>query len=217
MMRLDIKHFGIPALLLAAQLSCTQLCRADDPIQPQFKGADAAAVDQAKTLRLQQNFNDSISLLLPIVQHQPDYFRAMYQLALACAERAQSQHAQPSDVKNADKWFLAAIATYENLKNAGTPLNEHTIYNSYGWFLIENGRYKEAEPILLKGVNVIDSLPKVQSKQKVLNNLALVYKHQGRFDDAAQLLKKAAEMGSPTAEKNLIEVEQMNQRSSQNK
>jgi Tfp pilus assembly protein PilF len=62
---------------------------------------------------------------------------------------------------------------------------------------------------LLKGVNEIDKLPSVQSRQRVLNNLAIVYKQQKKFKEAAELLKKAADLGSTTAQKNLVEVQQM--------
>jgi len=186
-----------------------QICFADDPIQPQYKGADATAVDNAKNLRLAQRYNESIDLLLPIVKREPAYYRAMYQLALACAERAQSASKQPNDIENADKWFRLAIAEKERLNAAGTPLNEYTIYNSYGWFLMETGHFKEAEMSLLKGLNELDKLPSVQSQQRVLNNLAIVYKRQGRFDEAASLSKKAIALGSVTAQKNFIEIQQM--------
>lgn len=182
---------------------------ADDPIQPQYKGADAKAVDNAKNLRLAQRFNESIELLLPIAKREPEYYRAMYQLALACAERAQSTSKQPKDIENADKWFRMAIAQKEQLQAAGKPLDEYTIYNSYGWFLIENGRFKDAETSLLKGLNELDKLPSVTSRQRVLNNLSLVYKQQGRFKEAADLSKKAIELGSITAQKNLVEIQQM--------
>ncbi|RZA06397.1 MAG: tetratricopeptide repeat protein [Moraxellaceae bacterium] len=195
--------------LSATLLMLAQLAQADDPIQPQFKGADAKAVDTAKNLRLAQRFNESIELLLPIAKREPDYYRAMYQLALACAERAQSASKQPKDIENADKWFRMAIAQKEQLQAAGKPLDEYTIYNSYGWFLIENGRFKEAEASLLKGLAELDKLPSATSRQRVLNNLSLVYKRQGRFNEAADLSKKAIDLGSLTAQKNLIEIQQM--------
>lgn len=182
---------------------------ADDPIQPQYKGEDAKAVDNAKNLRLAQRFNESIELLLPLAKREPEYYRAMYQLALACAERAQSTSKQPKDIENADKWFRMAIAQKEQLQAAGKPLDEYTIYNSYGWFLIENGRFKDAEVSLLKGFNELDKLPSTASRQRVLNNLSLVYKQQGRFKEAAELSKKAVELGSVTAQKNLVEIQQM--------
>jgi Tfp pilus assembly protein PilF len=204
-----MKHLNFMQHMCIALLLLTQLAYADDPIQPQYKGADARAVDTAKNLRLAQRFNESIDLLLPIAKREPEYYRAMYQLALACAERAQSPSKQPKDIENADKWFRMAIAQKEQLQAVGKPLDEYTIYNSYGWFLIENGRFKEAEASLLKGLNELDKLPSVTSRQRVLNNLSLVYKRQGRFKEAAEMSKKAVELGSPTAKKNLIEIQQM--------
>jgi Tfp pilus assembly protein PilF len=195
--------------LLGFCLVVSSLALADDPIQPQFKGADAQAVDNAKSLRLAHRYDDSIDLLLPIVKREPKYYRAMYQLALACAERAQSPARQPKDVENADKWFKLAIAEKERLAAAGTPLDEYTIYNSYGWFLIENGRFMDAEASLLKGVNELDKLPSVQSRQRVLNNLSLVYKQQRRFAEAEAMSKRAVALGSVTAQKNLTEIQQM--------
>ena len=209
MMYLKLKHVFFIAFFLYAEIFTPQAYSADDPIQPEYKGTTVDAVDLAKSLRLQHKFDESIALLKPVIQNQPQYYRAMYQLALVCAERAQSLSADENDIANADKWFRSAIALHDQLDAAGTPLNEHTIYNSYGWFLIENGRFKEAETILLKAANEIEKLPSAQSKQKVLNNLAIIYKQQGRFDEAAALLKKASGFGSPTAEKNLIEVQQM--------
>ncbi len=196
-------------LLVFGLLFLSPLTMADDPIQPQFKGADAQAVDSAKSLRLAQRYDDSINLLLPIAKREPQYYRAMYQLALACAERAQSPSRQPKDIENADKWFTLAIAEKERLAVAGTPLDEYTIYNSYGWFLIENGRMKDAEKSLLKGVNELDKLPSVQSRQRVLNNLSLVYKQQRRFAAAEEMSKRAVALGSVTAQKNLSEIQQI--------
>lgn len=196
-------------LLVFGLLFLSPLTMADDPIQPQFKGADAQAVDSAKSLRLAQRYDDSINLLLPIAKREPQYYRAMYQLALACAERAQSPSRQPKDIENADKWFTLAIAEKERLAVAGTPLDEYTIYNSYGWFLIENGRMKDAEKSLLKGVNELDKLPSVQSRQRVLNNLSLVYKQQRRFAEAEEMSKRAVALGSVTAQKNLSEIQQI--------
>jgi Tfp pilus assembly protein PilF len=204
-----MKHLNFLSLLCIGLLMLSQVSFADDPIQPQYKGADAKAVDTAKNLRLAQRYNESIDLLLPIAKREPEYYRAMYQLALACAERAQSASKQPKDIENADKWFRIAIAQKEQLQAAGKPLDEYTIYNSYGWFLIENGRFKEAEASLLKGLNELDKLPSVTSRQRVLNNLSLVYKQQGRLKEAADLSKKAIELGSATAQKNLVEIQQM--------
>lgn len=204
-----MKRLNILSLLCVGLLLLSQGSFADDPIQPQYKGADAKAVDTAKNMRLTQRYNESIDLLLPIAKREPEYYRAMYQLALACAERAQSASKQPKDVENADKWFRIAIAQKEQLQAAGKPLDEYTIYNSYGWFLIENGRFKEAEASLLKGLNELDKLPSVTSRQRVLNNLSLVYKQQGRLKEAADLSKKAIELGSATAQKNLVEIQQM--------
>ncbi|GGY79721.1 hypothetical protein GCM10011613_25830 [Cellvibrio zantedeschiae] len=209
MKHLNLFQCACAVLLLLTQLLFAELAFADDPIQPQYKGADAKAVDTAKTLRLAQRYNESIELLLPITKREPEYYRAMYQLALACAERAQSLSKQPKDIENADKWFRMAIAQKEQLQAAGKPLDEYTIYNSYGWFLIENGRFKDAEASLLKGLNELDKLPSVTSRQRVLNNLSLVYKRQGRFKEAADLSKKAIELGSVTAQKNLVEIRQM--------
>lgn len=74
---------------------------------------------------------------------------------------------------------------------------------------MEVGRFKEAETSLLKGLNELDKLPSVQSQQRVLNNLAIVYKRQGRFNEAADLSKKAIALGSVTAQKNYVEIQQM--------
>ena len=175
----------------------------------QYKTADSQIVDQAKALRLDRKFDEAIEQLKPLVRREPGYYRAIYQLALACAERAQIPSRKDEDVKNADKWFLAVIAEKERLNSLGTPLNEYTIYNSYGWFLMENGRFREAEASLQKGLNELDKLPSVQSQQRVLNNLAIVYKRQGRFEEAAELSKRAMALGSPTAQKNYLEIQQM--------
>lgn len=181
---------------------------ADDPIQPQYKGADAQAVDKAKTLRLEKKFDASIDLLLPLAKREPQYYRAMYQLALACAERAQSTSRKEKDIENADKWFRLAIAEKERLSAQGKPLNEYTIYNSYGWFLMETGRFKDAEDTFLKGIKELDKLPTV-SQQRILNNLSIVYKNQGRWKEAAELSKRAVDLGSTTAQKNLREIQQI--------
>jgi len=199
----------ITAFLACVFLSGVNFTRADDPIQSQYKNVDSQIVDQAKALRLERKYDQAIEQLKPLIKREPEYYRAMYQLALACAERAQSSSRQEGDIANADKWFLAAIAEKERLSASGNPLNEYTIYNSYGWFLMETGRFKDAEFALQKGLSELDKLPSVQSQQRVLNNLAIVYKRQGRFDEAAELSKKAIALGSITAQKNYVEIQQM--------
>ncbi len=196
-------------------LFIAHMAYANDPIQSHYKTADSLIVDQAKSLRLERKFDAAIEQLKPLIKREPEYYRAIYQLALACAERAQSVNKQVGDIENADKWFRTAIAQKERLSAAGKPLNEYTIYNSYGWFLMETGRFKEAEASLLKGVNELDKLPTVQSQQRVLNNLAIVYKRQGRFTEAADLSKKAIALGSVTAQKNFVEIQQMAKSKSQ--
>lgn len=209
MMRHNFLNKLFAFLIIASTLFFAQIVCADDPIQAQYKTADSLIVDQAKSLRLERKYDAAIDQLKPLIQREPEYYRAIYQLALSCAERAQSVNRQDGDIENADKWFRAAIALKERLATEGKPLNEYTIYNSYGWFLVETGHFKEAEVNLLKGVNELDKLPTVQSQQRVLNNLAIVYKQQGRFDEAAELSKKAIALGSVTAQKNLIEIQQM--------
>ena len=209
MMRHNFSYKFLALLFSGCALFIAPLVHADDPIQAQYKTADSLIVDQAKSLRLERKFDAAIEQLKPLIKREPEYYRAMYQLALACAERAQSADKQAGDIENADKWFRTAIAQKERLSAVGKPLNEYTIYNSYGWFLMETGHFKEAEASLLKGLNEIDKLPTVQSQQRVLNNLAIVYKRQGRFDEAADLSKKAIALGSITAQKNLIELQQM--------
>jgi Tfp pilus assembly protein PilF len=208
-MRHNTKSKKQPALWGVFLLSICLLVQAKDAFQEKYTDEQSVIVDQAKSLRLAQDFDAAIALLKPLLEREPEFYRAMYQLALACAERAQSPAKKDADIANADKWFQKALALHEQASTTEKPIEEYTIFNSYGWFLIENSRFDEAEKTLQKGLAVIEKLPSVQSQQRVLNNLALVYKQQQRFEEAEAVAKRAVDLGSITAQKHYGEIQQI--------
>ncbi|MEL6556322.1 MAG: tetratricopeptide repeat protein [Cyanobacteria bacterium J06621_11] len=68
--------------------------------------------------------------------------------------------------------------------------------NQAGFFLTEQGRYDEAEPLLQQAVEIRQTeLGKHHpSTASSLNNLALLYVSQGRYDEAEPLLQQAVEI-----------------------
>ena len=147
-------------------------------------------IDEGRLQRLAGHTSDSVETLKAVVATNPDSFRAQYNLALALSQTDQKDATQ--------KAFDAA----EKLVGTqSTP--DATIYNSYGWFLLEEGKLTEAKQQFDLGVQHADLLPD-KSKERLFNNLGVYYLQTHQFDQAESTFQRAAkDFGSDGAKKNL--------------
>jgi tetratricopeptide (TPR) repeat protein len=149
-----------------------------------------AQIDRGRALRMEGKVDQSIETLKDATAKDSSNFRAQYNLALGLAGTDQKVAA--------DSAFLKAIEAGEA---QGMP--DPTIYNSYGWFLMQQGKYSAAEQQFNKGVKHIDALSD-GSKQRLLNNLGMLYMQTDRIDKAqAQFSKTASAFDSAGAKRSL--------------
>ena len=127
-------------------------------------------IDQGRAQRIAGNVDQSIQTLKEVVAKEPSNFRAQYNLAMALAETEQKDATAST--------FAKAIELGET---QGVP--DPTIYNSYGWFLMQQGKFTEAKRQFDKGMTYVDRLPD-SSKQRLLNNIGLLYLQTGQIDKA---------------------------------
>ena len=150
--------------------------------------AQDAAIDQGRTLRIDGNIDQSIQTLKEVVAKDPSNFRGLYNLAMALAESPQKDAAAGD--------FAKAIELGEE---QGMP--DPTIYNSYGWYLTQQGKFAEAQLQYDKGMKYFDKLPD-DSKQRLLNNIGLLYLQTGQIDKAEAQFAQTADK-SAGAERSL--------------
>jgi Tfp pilus assembly protein PilF len=150
----------------------------------------SARIDRGRSLRIEGKTDLSIQTLKEAVAQDPSSFRGQYNLAMALSGTDQKDAANSA--------FEKAIATGEA---QGMP--DPTIYNTYGWFLMQQNKYAAAEQQLNKGMKYLDKLPD-NSKQRLLNNLGLLYMQTGQIDKAqAQFAKSASSFNNPGAQRSL--------------
>lgn len=164
-------------------------------------------IDKAKSLRLpfgkmrdkaREDAREAISILEPIVQSNPDQYRALFNLALA-------QH-EAGDYAKANATFDQAIAVRQKQS-----IPDISLLNSAGWVSMENGDYATAEKRLLLALNEIGN-GSPQTQASIYNNLGQLYFYTQRFDEAEKYLTIARDKyGSKAASATLLQIGKTNQ------
>jgi Tfp pilus assembly protein PilF len=164
-------------------------------------------IDKAKTLRLpfgkmkgkaQEDARQAISILEPIIQSNPDQYRALFNMALA-------QH-EAGDYAKANATFEQAIAVRQKQS-----IPDISLLNSAGWVSMENGDYATAEKRLLMALREIGN-GSPQTQASVYNNLGQLYFYVQRFDEAAKYLTIARDkFGSKAAAATLLQIQKTDQ------
>lgn len=164
-------------------------------------------IDKAKTLRLpfgkmksqaQEDARQAITILEPIIQSNPDQYRALFNLALA-------QH-EAGDYPKANATFEQAIAVKQKQS-----IPDISLLNSAGWVSMENGDYATAEKRLLMALKEIGN-GSPQTQASVYNNLGQLYFYTQRFDDAEKYLTIARDKyGSKAAAATIVQIRKTNQ------
>lgn len=188
-----VAGFAVVSLLPAVTLAQTDKYGQTVPTQLQEQ------VERARSMRLpnsgRYDAKESVTLLQDALQKKPDYYRALYNLALAQAEA--------NDYDKAKVTFEKAfeVAAKQNIRDG-------SIYNSAGWVAMRFGDYAAAEELLKKALELKDENQE-GTNRAIYNNLGLVYFYTQRFDDARQYLKVAAsEYGSASASDTLKLIEE---------
>ena len=152
---------------------------------------DAALVAEMEDARLQRRagqYDEAIERLSSLVEQQPDYYLAWYNLGLA--------QAQSGAVDEGAVSLEKALALKESHEIPDT-----TIYNSVGWTHYLRGDYAAAKPMLEKAI-AQEGISE-RSRARALNNLGSVLLRLQEYDQAETTLEKATELGSSRAQVNL--------------
>jgi len=180
-----------PLLLIAMVLGLAALPASAQVDVYQGETIPAAAVAQMAEARAQRRAGDyeaAIERLQALVEQQPDYYLAWYNLGLA--------RAQANETDAAMEALQRALELKERLD-----IPDPTIYNSLGWGHYLRGDYLAAKPLLEKAVE--QQQLSDRSRQKALNNLGVVLMRLQDYEGAEQSFQEAAELGSSRAEANL--------------
>ena len=152
---------------------------------------DAALVGEMEDARSQRRagqYDEAIERLTALVEQQPDYYLAWYNLGLA-----QAQSGAPDDGAVSLEKALELKETHD--------IPDTTIYNSVGWTHYLRGDYEAAKPVLEKAI-AQEGISE-RSRTRALNNLGSVLLRLQEFEQAKTTLEKATELGSTRAQVNL--------------
>jgi len=179
----------ITVALLATALGVMPAAAQTDRYQgDRFDAALVAEVEDARSQRRAGEYEEAIDALRPVVEKEPEYYLAWYNLGLA--------QAKFGEVGAAAESLAKALELKERFQ-----IPDATIYNSLGWTHYLRGDYLAAKPVLEKAV-VQEGLSE-SSRTRALNNLGTVLLRLREFDQAQDTLQRANEMGSGRAEVNL--------------
>lgn len=173
--------FRILLLMLAAFSLATPALAQVDPF--------GAQLDRAKQLRISGDLNGSDEIVRAVLAKDPAHFRANYTLGLIQLDRGDANTGQQT-----------LTATVNRLK--GQPAPDPTIYNTLGWVQMRAGQFERAQASFNQGYAQQASLAP-GSRQKLLNNMALLSRLKGRDADALKYTREAARAGSPQAQTTL--------------
>jgi len=154
-----------------------------DPFQPSISADQVEIVQDARTDRLNGDANSAIAKLLPIVKKNPQYYSALYGLALSYARLGDESRAI-SYLKRAE-----GIRDYENIKDV-------TIFNTLGWLYLRSSDYDNAEAYLKKAASD-EEINSRETNGRIFNNLGLLYLTIGQFAQSEKAFQKAMQFGSP--------------------
>ncbi|MGH6925650.1 MAG: hypothetical protein ACRED5_18130 [Propylenella sp.] len=144
-----------------------------------------ARLTNARSFRLKgPNFDldKSIVLLEEITREKADYYRAWYNLALAYLQK------DPEDFEPIQKAFQTAA----DIQAKDPNIVDGSLYNSFGWALLNEGQYAAAEENLMLGLKLAET--NSDWTNSALNyNLGRLYFEQGNIPSAEEYLGTAAD------------------------
>ena len=169
-----------------------------DRFQPEIPEESVQILEDARDIRRNGDYKRAVNTLKPLLNREPDYFLAHYNLALNYLELGKYESAEHE--------FSEAKKIRERLT-----LPEATIYNSFGWFYLIQGKYNEAKENFLKGVQHQEYLNQ-KSKGKLFHNLGRLYTYEGELQLGEKYLEKAVRQGNKRASSTLKENRQIQEK-----
>jgi Flp pilus assembly protein TadD len=170
---------------------------AQDAFQSTIPQAQVQRLDSARELAP----DEAIAVLTRMVEENPTFYRARYNLGLALLQKG--------DTKAAVSHLQEALKLKED---PALGVRDATIYNSLGWALLQDGDRERALATFEAGTRSSGSNTKA-SNAKLFNNLGMVYLEEGRLEEARKAFETARKSyGSKKAEMNLEYLEKAEKR-----
>lgn len=169
----------------------------EDKYQKEIEASKVEMYDEARQLRKNGQYDEAITKFKELIEIEPEYYLAHYNLALAYLSKKETELAI--------EYFNSAVEIRE--KNN---LPETSIYNTLGYVYYKNGDYANAERFYKEGLKEENyALLSESSKRKINNNIGVLYMHDGQYDKSEKYLQVSANtFDSRQAEYNL---ERLNQ------
>jgi tetratricopeptide (TPR) repeat protein len=184
-----MSKFGTFVYATLFGLTC-QLAQAIDRFGQNILPEHVAHVDQGKRMQEAGETDKAIAQFKTVIEKQPDYFAAYYNLGLALVEKSS---------------YSAAIEALEKAREIRerNQLRDATIYNSLGWAYMLSGNKDQAEKYFSQGIRNESNLS-AESKARLYNNSGWLYMSTGQYKQArAALTTAATQYKSKTAIENL--------------
>jgi len=159
-------------------LTCGELLNAQtDAFQPEIAREIVREFLAARELRKQGQLEEAQAGLENVLKKQPDYYRALYNLALVHVERR--------EYREAVGILQKALAVQKD-----RDIDDPKIYSSMGWLYMQLKLPEESEKYLKLAENHLDGMdPDV--REGVLNNLGTLYLNRKQYDQADKYFKQA--------------------------
>lgn len=184
-----MSKFG--SLVYASVLALTcQLAQAIDRFGQNIPPEHAAHLDLGKRMQEAGETDKAIAQFKTVIEKQPDYFAAYYNLGLALVE------------KNSYASGIEALEKAREIRER-SQLKDATIYNSLGWAYMLSGDKDQAEKYFSQGIKNEGTLS-AESRARLYNNSGWLYMSTGQYKQArAALTTAATQYKSKSAMENL--------------
>src|SRR5439155_18105183 len=142
------------------------LVRQVDLAKKKQNGSDPGQKDEAE------------SLLLDVLKHKPDYYRALYNLGLIYLDKNEADKA------------VEVLTKAKGVRDKNNLHDDNSILNTLGWAYLNAGDLKQAE-FYLKAAYDTKSQNDGPTNERILNNLGFLYLQEGRTTEARKFLDES--------------------------
>lgn len=192
--------FSISIVVL---IFCGSRAQANDRWQDSISSKEALELEQAKKLRIEDNPEQSISILSQLVTRNPDYYSAQVEIGLS--------YYRIGNVSQALEHMQKAKSLLEDSQKTESPIKNYAFYNSLGWIYLRNGDLALAIKTFCSALEYEDDLHP-STKTKIFNNRGLAYRATGKFELAKKDFEKAIGLGSVLARQNIAELRSLEEK-----
>jgi tetratricopeptide (TPR) repeat protein len=170
---------------------------ASDPFQSDIPANFVDRLENAKTKRIAGDIDQALQELSTLVQEQPGYYRAMYNLGLTMADAAGKDPVKLNEA-------ITILERARDLREKQS-LKDYSIYNSLGWYYTQTSRSDEAEKAYTIALNHT-SANSAETNRRLFTNLGLFYLERGDLDLAQKYLQIAAEKYQSETARKFLEI-----------